>query len=279
MRELERNRTDITAPEQALPPIVVIGRGRVGGSVASAAAVAGLDVRQVGRDDLDAGCAEAEVALICVPDSEIGAACERVAAHAPRLRFVGHTSGATTLAALEPAAVAGALVFSLHPLQTVPDDRVPLAGAPAAVAGVDDVAVALASSLADALGMVPFEVPEDARSAYHAAASIASNFLIALEQSAAELLAAAGIDDATRARELLSPLVLRSAANWAERGDEALTGPIARGDEATVAAHREALAERAPQLLATYDALAERTRALAERPEAAHTPAAAEETG
>ncbi len=194
MRELERNPTHTPAPEQALAPIVVIGRGRVGGSIASAAAVAGLDVRQVGRDDLDAGCAEAEIALICVPDDEIEAACERVAAHAPRLRFVGHTSGATPLAALAAASEAGAVAFSLHPLQTVPDDRSSLAGSPAAIAGADEVALALSRSLAEALGMVPFEVSEDVRSAYHAAASIASNFLIALEESAAALLAAAGID-------------------------------------------------------------------------------------
>ena len=79
--------------------------------------------------------------------------------------------------------------------------------------------------------MVPFDVPEESRAAYHAAAAIASNFLVALETSAEELLEAAGVEDA---RELLAPLVLRTAANWAERGAAALTGPIARGDEATV---------------------------------------------
>ena len=263
MRELERNPTHTTAPEQALPPIVVIGRGRVGGSIASAAAVAGLDVRQVGRDDLDAGCAEAEVALLCVPDAEIEAACARVAEHAPRLRFVGHTSGATMLSALESATAAGALAFSLHPLQTVPDDRSPLSGAPAAIAGADEVALELARALGAALGMVPFEVDESARIAYHAAASIASNFLIALEESAAGLLESAGVGDAAEARELLAPLVLRSAANWAERGGAALTGPIARGDAETVAAHLEALREQAPELLPLYQALAERTMEIA----------------
>lgn len=279
MRELERNPTHTPAPQQALPPIVVIGRGRVGGSVASAAAVAGLDVRQVGRDDLDHGCAEAELALICVPDGEIGAACERIAAHAPRLRFVGHVSGATSLAALAAAADAGAVAFSLHPLQTVPDDRTPLAGAPAAIAGADEVALAIARSLAEALGMVPFEVTEEVRSGYHAAASIASNFLIALEESAATLLAAAGAEDQERARELLAPLVLRSAANWAERGSAALTGPIARGDQATVAAHRAALAECAPELLPMYEALAERTQALATARAAAAATEASGEAG
>lgn len=262
MRELERIPTDIPAPTMALPPIVVIGRGRVGGSVASAAAVAGLDVRQAGRDDIDAGCAEAQIALICVPDGEIGVVAERVAAHAPRLRFAGHTSGATGLGALSACSAAGASAFSLHPLQTVPDDRAPLAGAPAAIAGADDEAAAVARDLALALGMRPFEVPEEARAAYHAAASIASNFLVALEESAATLLERSGVEEAD-ARELLAPLVLRSAANWAERGGEALTGPIARGDHATVARHLEALRERAPELLPLYEALAARTMTIA----------------
>ena len=73
-------------------------------------------------------------------------------------------------------------------------------------------------------------------------------------------LEAAGVGDA---RELLAPLVLRSAANWAERGEAALTGPIARGDEATVTAHLEAIAATAPQLLPLYEVLAERTREIA----------------
>jgi predicted short-subunit dehydrogenase-like oxidoreductase (DUF2520 family) len=107
--------------------------------------------------------------------------------------------------------------------------------------------------------MRPFEVPEEHRAAYHAAASIASNFLVTLEESAAGLLTAAGIDDA---RELLAPLVLRTAANWAERGGDALTGPIARGDEETVHRHLEALRELAPELVDLYEALAERTREL-----------------
>jgi predicted short-subunit dehydrogenase-like oxidoreductase (DUF2520 family) len=120
--------------------------------------------------------------------------------------------------------------------------------------------------LAEALGMRPFEVPAEARAAYHAAASMASNFLVALEASATRLLADAGIDDA---RELLAPLVLRTAANWAEAGEAALTGPIARGDEATVAGHLEAIEATSPELLALYEALARRTREVAVRREGA----------
>jgi predicted short-subunit dehydrogenase-like oxidoreductase (DUF2520 family) len=116
--------------------------------------------------------------------------------------------------------------------------------------------------------MRPFEVPEERRAAYHAAASIASNLLVALEESSAELLDRIGIEDG---RELLAPLVLRTAANWAERGSEALTGPIARGDSATVERHLAALRESAPELLPLYEALAERAAALAKTK--ARTPA------
>jgi predicted short-subunit dehydrogenase-like oxidoreductase (DUF2520 family) len=89
---------------------------------------------------------------------------------------------------------------------------------------------------------------------------MASNFLVALEESAAGLLAETGVDDA---REMLAPLVLRTAANWSERGADALTGPIARGDEATVAAHLEALDVHAPDLIDAYRAMAARARAIA----------------
>jgi predicted short-subunit dehydrogenase-like oxidoreductase (DUF2520 family) len=89
---------------------------------------------------------------------------------------------------------------------------------------------------------------------------MASNLLVALEESAAGVLESIGLDEP---RELLAPLVLRTAANWADRGAAALTGPIARGDEATVARHLEALRERAPELVPLYEALAQRTREVA----------------
>jgi predicted short-subunit dehydrogenase-like oxidoreductase (DUF2520 family) len=88
---------------------------------------------------------------------------------------------------------------------------------------------------------------------------MAANFLVALEAAAGELAATAGVT-----REQLAPLVLATARQWAELGPErALTGPIARGDEAVVARHRAAIAERAPHLLALWDALAEQTRVVA----------------
>jgi predicted short-subunit dehydrogenase-like oxidoreductase (DUF2520 family) len=243
-----------------LPALAIVGSGRVGGSLARAAEDAGLTVALADRDQAGDASRESGAALLCVPDASIAEAAAAVAHAVPPLRFVGHTSGATGLDALAPAAEAGAATFSLHPLQTVPDAATEFTGSPCAISGSGAEALELARTLAEALGMRAFEVPEDRRAAYHAAASMASNFLVALEESAAELLAAAGIDDA---RELLAPLVLRSAANWAERGGEALTGPIARGDEATVERHLEALRRFAPELVETYEALAARTRELA----------------
>ena len=255
MRELERN----PAERREIPSLVVIGPGRLGRSIARVASDAGLPASLAGRRDALAACEQAEIALLCVPDSSIEEACGTISAAVPPLRFVGHTSGATHLGVLGAAGRRGARVFSIHPLQTVPHGGAPLAGAPCAISGSDSEARRVATDLATALSMRPFPLSDHQRAAYHAAASIASNYLVALEEAAAELLRRSGAEDA---RELLAPLVLRTAANWAERGGEALTGPIARGDEDTVGRHAEAIAETAPELLDVYLALAEHTRAL-----------------
>ena len=269
MRELERDLPADAALAAAPPPIarlVVVGRGRAGGAIACAAQRVGLRTRLAGRDDAVDACQDGDVALLCVPDEAIAATCEWLSPAIPPLRFVGHVSGATTLDALDAARTAGAEAFSIHPLQTIPTPDPELVGAPCAVAGSGPEALALAHGLAHRLEMRPFEVPEEARAAYHAAAAIASNLLVALEESAAELLEHAGVEGPPR--ELLAPLVLRTAANWAERGPDALTGPIARGDGATVERHVEALRELAPEIVASYEALSERARALASGGEA-----------
>ena len=239
--------------------LAIVGDGRAGGALARAARAARMEVRVAGRDGIATAIEGAHAALLCVPDAEIEAACEAMLEHDVPA-YVGHVSGATPLIALGPASDAGAEVFSLHPLQTIPHDETDLTGAPSAVGGLSPEALEFATDLAERIGMRPFAVDDSARTAYHAAASIASNFLVALEESAAELLADAGVEDA---RELLAPLVLRTAANWAEHGAAALTGPIARGDEATVERHLAELRVRAPGLVPLYEALAERTRQLA----------------
>jgi predicted short-subunit dehydrogenase-like oxidoreductase (DUF2520 family) len=118
-----------------------------------------------------------------------------------------------------------------------------------------------AQQLADALGMRAVEIPDEHRTAYHAAASVASNFLVTLEAAAEKIGASAGVD-----RALLAPLVRATVENWAALGAErALTGPVARGDEQTIKRQRDAIEERAPELLPLFDALVEATRVVAGR--------------
>ena len=268
MRELER---DLPAtPESATlnapaapASLVVVGPGRAGRSIGAAAEAAGIEVHLLGRGDgFPALDAESALVLLCVPDGAIAEACRHAAEHVPPGTAIGHVSGATRLAALAPAAERGSPTFSLHPLQTIPAPDTSLAGAPCAVSGSDEAVLARARALAVALGMRPFDVPEEHRTAYHAAAAMASNFLVALEESAASLLGAAGVENP---REVLAPIVLRTAANWADAGSRALTGPIARGDEQVVAAHLEALEARMPELAPLYEALADCTRAIVQR--------------
>jgi predicted short-subunit dehydrogenase-like oxidoreductase (DUF2520 family) len=237
----------------------VVGAGRLGTALASALTEAGVVVHgPVGRGELPEG----DAIVLCVPDAELPAAAASVAGRAP---LVGHTSGATPLAALEPAQRHGAAVFGLHPLQTFTgaEGLGAFRGVGCAVAGSTPEALAAARGLAERLAMRPFELADEARAAYHAAASIASNFLVTLEAAAERVAAGAGLS-ADEARDLLAPLVRSTVENWAGLGPQrALTGPVARGDETTVTRQREAVTAIAPELLALFDELAERTRALA----------------
>jgi predicted short-subunit dehydrogenase-like oxidoreductase (DUF2520 family) len=225
----------------------VVGHGRLGTALAAAFRGAGLPVDgPLGRG---ADPRDAEVVLLCVPDAEIAAAA---ACLTPRPGLlVGHCSGATTLEPLRPHAA-----FSLHPLMTVPETGARFAGVPCAVAADGEPGRATALALAEALAMAPFAVADADRAAYHASASIASNFLVALEWAAERV---GGLD-----RTVLAPLVRASVEHWIADGPQrALTGPISRGDEATVAAQRAAVAQRTPDLVPLFDALADTTRALA----------------
>jgi predicted short-subunit dehydrogenase-like oxidoreductase (DUF2520 family) len=250
MWELER---EAAPPALARLRCAIVGAGRLGRALAAGLTEAGIAVEgPLGRG---ARCMNADVVVLCVPDGEIAdaaAALERGADGGP---LVGHCSGATTLDVLAPHTG-----FSLHPLMTVPaDGPAQLAGASAAIAGTTPHALAIAHQLALHLGLTPFHVADEDRAAYHAAASLASNFLVTLEAAAEQLAGSAGV-----ARQALVPLVRATVENWASLGPErALTGPIARGDTETVTRQRSAIAERTPELLALFDALAEATRALA----------------
>lgn len=238
-------------------PVAVVGAGRVGRAVISALLAAGVEARgPLGRGEASAG---AGVVLLAVPDGEIAAAAAAVEPGP----FVGHFSGATTL---EP--LTGHEAFGLHPLTSVTAETTSFIGVPAAVAGSTPRALALTEALAGVLGMSPLRIADADRPAYHAAASIASNFLVTLERFAEELAATAGLD-----RAALGPLVRATVDSWQALGARrALTGPIVRGDDDTVARQRAAVAERVPQRLALFDALTAATRELASRsPEAVRT--------
>jgi predicted short-subunit dehydrogenase-like oxidoreductase (DUF2520 family) len=195
---------------------------------------------------------DADAVLLCVPDGEIAGAAGLLASGAS----VGHCSGATGLEVLSPHEA-----FSLHPLMTIPAGADPeiFTGAGAAVAGSSAAALELAHTLAVRIGLRPIEIAPEDRTAYHAAASIASNFLITLEAAAEHLAATVGVERAD-----LLPLVRATVENWGRLGPEgALTGPVARGDEQTVLAQREAVTQRLPELAPLFDALVAATRALA----------------
>jgi predicted short-subunit dehydrogenase-like oxidoreductase (DUF2520 family) len=227
--------------------IAVVGRGRMGQALASALAGAGADVTgPLGRGATGAG---ADVVLLCVPDAEIAAAARLI----ERGLLVGHCSGATTLEPLEPHEA-----FSIHPLMTVAGPNARFDGAGCVIAGTTPRALTVAATIARALGMRAAVVPDEDRALYHAAASMASNYIVALAAAAERLAERVGVE-----RSLLVPLVRAAVDNWAADGaPRALTGPIARGDQDTVARQRAAVIERAPELLALWDALASETRSL-----------------
>jgi predicted short-subunit dehydrogenase-like oxidoreductase (DUF2520 family) len=212
--------------------VTVIGSGRVGSAVSARLGERGIAVGD-----------EGELALLCVPD----AAIVDVARGIEPGPWVAHVSGATPLAALDPHERR----FSVHPLQTFTLGRgaEQLDGAFAAVTGESGAAVERGLWLARTLGLRPFELADDVRPLYHAGAAIASNYLVTLHRVASDLFRAAGAPP-----EALVPLMRRTIENGFE-----LTGPIERGDWATVEAHRRAIREAAPELEPMYDALAEVT--------------------
>jgi predicted short-subunit dehydrogenase-like oxidoreductase (DUF2520 family) len=215
--------------------VTVIGRGRVGSAIAGRLADRGVLVR---------GDGEADVVLLCVPDSAIA---DVAGGLTPAQGWIGHVSGATPLSALDPHTRR----FSLHPLQTFTRSRGPeqLDGAFAAVSGESAEAVAVARGLADLLGLSPFELADDRRALYHAGAAVASNYLVTLYRIAAGLLEEAGAPP-----EALVPLMQRTIENGFE-----LTGPIARGDWTTVSAHIDAIRKARPEVEPIYRTLAEAT--------------------
>jgi predicted short-subunit dehydrogenase-like oxidoreductase (DUF2520 family) len=221
----------------------IVGTGRAGSTLAARLRERGLVVT-AGREALG----DAELVLLAVPDGAIGEVAREIAIGP----WVAHVSGATSVTALAPHERR----FCLHPLQTLTTDRGPeqLDGAWAALTFENPEAGAVAHWLAGELGLHPFELTDQDKALYHAGAAVASNFLVTLYRVSARLLAESGAPP-----EALVPLMRRVIENGFE-----LTGPIARGDWATVDAHLAAIAQRAPDIEPVYRALAEATRAVAD---------------
>jgi predicted short-subunit dehydrogenase-like oxidoreductase (DUF2520 family) len=217
--------------------LTVIGSGRVGSAVSARLRERGVAV------STDAG----DLALLCVPDAAIASVARAI----PLGPWVAHVSGATRLAALAPHERR----FSLHPLQTFSLARGPeqLDGAWAAVTAETDEARAVATWLAETLGLTPFDLADDARTLYHAGAVFASNYVVTLQRAATMLFEAAAAPP-----QALEPLMLGTIENGFE-----LTGPISRGDWTTVEAHRAEIRERLPELDQLYETLAGATAAFA----------------
>jgi predicted short-subunit dehydrogenase-like oxidoreductase (DUF2520 family) len=214
----------------------VIGAGRVGSAIAARLRERGLALQPE----------EAELVLLCVPDRAIA----EVAAELPQGPWVAHVSGATPLTALDPHVRR----FGLHPLQTFTRERGAdqLDGAFAAVTAETAEAGEAGAWLARTLGLEPFRLADAKRAVYHAGAAVASNYLVTLRRAAGSLLEAAGAPP-----EALDPPMRRTIENGFE-----LTGPIARGDWDTVAAHVSAIRAERPELVPMYETLADTTKAL-----------------
>lgn len=213
--------------------VKVIGAGRVGSAMTARLTERGIP----SRDDAD-------VVLLCVPDTAIADVSRGLT---PRRGWLGHTSGATSLRALDPHERR----FGLHPLQSFTRDRgaEQLDGTYAAITGETEEAREVGFELARLLGLRPFALAEEDRALYHAGAAIASNYLVTLHGAAAEIFEEVGAPP-----DALRPLI----QGVIDSGFE-LTGPIARGDWATVDRHFEAIGARKPKLEPLYRMLAEAT--------------------
>jgi predicted short-subunit dehydrogenase-like oxidoreductase (DUF2520 family) len=210
--------------------------------------------------DVDAAAAGAEyralpaqpppgtgIVILAVPDAALPEIAYDLTmmGTAPPGCAVLHLSGALSTDVLAPLHGAGYSIGSLHPLIAVADpwlsaDR--MLGAAFAVGG-EPAAVAAARRIAFALGGMPLVIPPPLRPLYHAAAVIASNYLVAITGLATRLLGEAGVPEEDTLRALL-PLLRGTLDNMEQLGvPAALTGPIARGDTDTIRLHLARLSE------------------------------------
>jgi predicted short-subunit dehydrogenase-like oxidoreductase (DUF2520 family) len=256
----------------------VIGPGRAGTALACALANAGHHVVAASAisarsRDRVRGCfpgaritdpagvaAAADLVLLTVPDDVLpGLASGLARTGAPlRGRMLAHASGAHGIAVLDEAARGGALPIAIHPVMTFTgreDDVDRIKGACFGVTAPEPLRLA-AAALVIEMGGEPVWIAEENRALYHAALAFAANHLVTLVAQAGDLLARAGADAPQR---MLAPLLLAALDNALRFGDSGLTGPVARGDDGTVAAHVRAIGQADPRAKAAYLALARLT--------------------
>lgn len=238
----------------------------------------------------------AELLLLTVPDAELPGLVVGLAATGAVRRgtIVVHTSGANGVRLLDPLTQQDCVPLAIHPAMTftgADDDIVRLSETCFGITAADEIGYAIAQSLVLEIGGEPFRVREDARTLYHAALAHASNHLVTLIADSLDALRAAAAGQELLGQELISdepgglaeriiaPLARAALENTLQRGQSALTGPIARGDAPAVANHIAALDEVNPELAHSYWANSLRTaqrahasrevfEVLAERPEA-----------
>ncbi|MDT4928230.1 MAG: hypothetical protein QOF92_1097 [Pseudonocardiales bacterium] len=284
----------MSTPRPARLRVGVVGVGRVGSALGAALARAGHEVvaaSGVSTESLrraermlpgvpimapDDTVAAADFVLLAVPDDVLRPLVSGLAdtdTWRPG-QLVAHTSGAQGIGVLDPAAARGVLALALHPVMTFTgraEDLDRLEGATFGVTALDELRP-VAESLVVEMGGEPVWVPERARPLYHASLTIASNHLVTLVNDSLALLDGAGVAEPAR---LVAPLLSASLDNVLRLGDAALTGPVSRGDVATVSTHVRTLAHDAPDVLPSYLAMARRT---AERAQAAGRLTAAQAT-
>ena len=222
---------------------------RAGHQVVAASAVSDASLRRAHANFPDAVITEpgqvlrrADLAVLTVPDDALPGLVSGLAATGAPLegRMLVHASGRYGLAVLEPATRQGALPLALHPVMTFtgrPDDVDRLHGTSFGVTAPEVLRPA-AEALVIEMGGEPVFIAEEHRDLYHAALAGAANHLVTLVAQAMDLLRAAGVAEPAR---LLAPLLSASLDNALRFGDSGLTGAVARGDAATVAAHVAAL--------------------------------------
>jgi len=240
---------------------------RAGHSVVAASGVSAESLRRAERVlpgvpivAPDEVVALADFVLLAVPDDALRALVAGLAATGAWRggQLVGHTSGAQGIGVLDPAAARGVLALALHPVMTFtgrPEDVERVEGATFGVTAPDELRP-VAESLVVEMGGEPVWVPEVARPLYHAALTIGSNHLVTLVNDALGMLDGADVEQPAR---LLAPLLSAALDNVLRLGDAALTGPVSRGDVATLATHLRTIAAEAPDVLPSYLAMARRT--------------------